>query len=156
MAAEPAEPHRRGIVTGISQRRCTCLRRLEATVKRLSRDEFEEIVDQALATIPPAFSRYLENVIVEVEDMPDVRTCADVDVDDPRELLGLYHGVPLIGRSVDADVQFPDRISIYQRNIERVCDTPQELIEQVRTTVLHEIGHHFGLDEDDLDEVGYG
>jgi len=125
-------------------------------LKRLSPEEFDEIIDQALATIPPAFAPYLENVIIEVEDMPGEQTCAEVGVDDPRELLGLYHGVPLIDRSVESPVPFPDRISIYRRNLERVCRTREELIEQIRTTVLHEIGHHFGLDEDDLDEVGYG
>ncbi len=120
------------------------------------REVFEEIVDQALETIPPAFDRYLENIVIEVEDAPDARTCASVGVDDPRHLLGLYHGVPLTGRSVEALASMPDRISIYQRNIERICRTRAELVTQIRKTVLHEVGHHFGLDEEDLDEVGYG
>lgn len=120
------------------------------------RDVFEDLVDKALAGIPPAFGQYLDNVVIEVEDMPDARTCAALDLDDPRHLLGFYHGVPLTGRSVEALIQMPDRISIYQRNIERICRTRAELVEQIRKTVLHEVGHHFGLDEDDLDEVGYG
>ena len=123
---------------------------------RLSREEFEELVDRALASIPEAFAPYLDNVMIEVEDMPDARTCAQLDIDNPRHLLGLYHGVPLTDRNVEAPLRMPDRISIYQPNIERVCRTRAELVAQIRTTVLHEVGHHFGLDEDDLDEVGFG
>ncbi len=58
-------------------------------------------------------------------------------------------------RSVEAGMQLPDRVTIYQRNIEHICETPREIVEQVRTTVLHEIGHYFGMDENDLFDVGY-
>jgi predicted Zn-dependent protease with MMP-like domain len=71
-------------------------------------------------------------------------------------LFGLYQGVNLIDRSVEHSGVLPHRILIFQEDHEIACDSPDELVEEIRTTVLHEIGHHFGMDEDDLDEVGYG
>ena len=123
---------------------------------RVSREVFEQLVDQALESLPDAFRAHIANVIIEIEDQPDSRTCAELDLDDPRALLGLYHGIPLTDRHVEEPVHMPDRISIYQSNIQRICRSRDELVEQIRKTVLHEVGHYFGLDEDDLDEVGYG
>jgi predicted Zn-dependent protease with MMP-like domain len=123
---------------------------------RLSREEFDEAVARALADVPPQFGRYLEHVIVDVEDFPDPRTCVAAEIDDPRHLLGLYQGTPLTERSVEQIARLPDRITLFQRNIERVCRNRRAIVEQIRKTVLHEIGHHFGLDEDDLDELGFG
>jgi len=87
--------------------------------------------------------------------MPEVGDCEAGGVDDPRDLLGLYHGTPLTERSLEHGVQLPDRIVIYQRNIERMCRSRSQILREVRKTVFHEIGHHFGLDEDDLAELGY-
>lgn len=123
---------------------------------KLSPDEFAALVQEALTDVPPDFARYLEEIVVDVEPMPDRRTLADMEIDDPTELLGMYHGTPLTERNLEDPFHLPDRITIYQRNLERLCESREELIEQIRTTVLHEIGHHFGLDEDDLDELGYG
>jgi predicted Zn-dependent protease with MMP-like domain len=123
---------------------------------QLSPEQFEALVAQAVADIPPAFQGYLDNVAIVIEPRPDRRTCRQMGLDHPRELLGLYHGTPLTERSVEHSGQMPDRISLYQENIERACRTQDEVVEQVRTTILHEVGHFFGLDEDDLDEVGYG
>jgi predicted Zn-dependent protease with MMP-like domain len=123
---------------------------------KVSRGLFEKLVDKALDELPPAFARYLENIIIEVEDSPDAAACRSVGIDDPRGLLGLYHGVPLTHQSVEGPARLPDRISLYQQNIERICRTRDELVAQIRTTVLHEIGHYFGLDEEELDELGYG
>ncbi|UCF34338.1 MAG: metallopeptidase family protein [Phycisphaerales bacterium] len=122
---------------------------------RLSREEFDEAVSQALTDIPPQFKPYLDQVIVDVEDFPDRRACEAADIDHPSTLLGLYQGTPLTERSVEHSGRLPDRITVYQRNIERLCRTRKQLVRQIRKTVLHEIGHHFGLDEDDLDELGY-
>jgi predicted Zn-dependent protease with MMP-like domain len=123
---------------------------------RVSRDVFERLVDLALEEIPTPFARLLDNVVIDVEDMPDARTCESVGVADPRMLLGLYHGVPLTNRHVEEPPRLPDRISIYHLNIQRLCRTREELIRQIRKTVLHEVGHYFGLDEEDLDKLGYG
>jgi len=122
---------------------------------KLSRQEFEELVREALAEVPDAFRPYLENLSVDVEDMPSAADCEAVGIDDPRSLLGLYHGTPLLMRSVEHSYRWPERIAIYQNNIQRICRNRRQIVRQVRKTVLHEVGHHFGLDEDDLRELGY-
>lgn len=126
-----------------------------AALVKLSADEFVDLVEEALADIPPVFVPYLRDVSVDVEPMPTPRDLEAVGLKDPRRLLGLYHGTPLTGRSVEHNVRMPDRIVIYQLNIERVCRTRSQLVRQIRKTVLHEVGHHFGMDEDDLGDVGY-
>lgn len=122
---------------------------------RVTAEEFERLVRAAIAEIPEELRGYLDNVVVDVEPAPSAADLAGLEMEDSTELLGLYHGTPLTERSVEMGVQMPDRVTIYQRNIEQICETPREIIEQIRTTVLHEIGHHFGMDEDDLFEVGY-
>jgi predicted Zn-dependent protease with MMP-like domain len=122
---------------------------------RVSAEEFERFVREAIAEIPDSLRGYLDNVVVDVEPMPRAEDLAGLEIDDPTELLGLYHGTPLTDRGVEAEMQLPDRVTIYQRNIEQICETPRVIVEQIRTTVLHEIGHYFGMDEDDLFNVGY-
>jgi predicted Zn-dependent protease with MMP-like domain len=122
---------------------------------RFSKPEFARLVSAAIERIPAAFSKYLAEVAIDVEASPDRAMCESVEVDDPEELLGVYLGTPLTERGIEVDVPVSDRIVIFQRNIEAICDTPEEVVEQVRLTVLHEIGHHFGLDEDELAEMGY-
>ncbi len=124
-------------------------------VIRLLDDEFEALVDEAVEGLPAEFQPYLDNVVVEVEDLPDRRTARQLGLKDRRGLLGLYHGVPLTGRSVEHSGRLPDRITIYKTNIEACCHSRRDVVEQVRKTVLHEVGHHFGLDEDDLESKGY-
>ena len=122
---------------------------------RLSKTDFVHLVRLALQDVPSAFAQYLDEVVVEVQPMPDPQDCQAVGVDDPRDLLGLYHGTPLTERGVDYAEALPDRILLFQRNIERLCDTRAEVIQEVRKTVLHEIGHFFGLEEDELEGLGY-
>ena len=123
---------------------------------RLTIEAFRALVDKALDGLPEHFLPYLDGLAVDVEPMPDEATLRSVGLSDPRSLLGLYHGTPLTARSVTHSVGWPERIVIYQRNIERVCRTRRQIVRQVRKTVLHEIGHHFGLDEGDLEGLGYG
>ena len=122
----------------------------------LSDEEFELVVEDAIASIPEGFDRYIEDLAVDIEPMPDEPTCQELRLGDPRGLLGLYRGTPLTKRHVDAPYRYPERIVIYQRNIERICRTREQMIDQIRKTVLHEIGHHFGLTERQLRELGYG
>ncbi len=122
---------------------------------RFSEDEFADLVREALADIPPALEAYLENVVIDIEPFPDAAACAEGGFDDPSELLGLYLGVPLTERSVEDHVRLPDRIVLYQRNIEQMGRTRRSIIREIRKTVFHEVGHHFGLDEDELTELGY-
>jgi len=116
----------------------------------LSEEEFEAVVNQAVQSIPPGFNKYLDEIVVDVEDMPDEATCQQVGLKDPRSLLGLYRGTPMTRRHVEAPYRYPERIVIYQRNVERICKSKKKMVTQIRKTVLHEIGHHFGLGERQL------
>lgn len=113
----------------------------------MTRETFEELVSQALDKIPPELTRVLDNVAVFVEDEPPA--------DDP-ELLGLYEGTPLTDRGEWYAGVLPDRISIYTGPILRMCETPDEVVHEVAVTVIHEIAHHFGIDDERLHELGWG
>lgn len=117
---------------------------------RLSEDAFRELVSEALDELPDSFREMLNNVEVTVENLPP----SHLQKRARGLILGLYQGVPLNRRS-HMMMPLPDKISIYQRNIERVCSTPNEVKNQVKKTVLHEIGHHFGMSEKQLREAGY-
>jgi predicted Zn-dependent protease with MMP-like domain len=123
---------------------------------RVSKQAFGELVERALAELPPRFADFLEEVPVEVRDRPTAAQSQSARVEKGNLLLGLYHGRPLTHRSVEDSGRFPDVIYIFQDPIQQVSDSEEQLIEQVRTTVLHEIGHHFGMSEKDLDRLGYG
>lgn len=121
---------------------------------RISSAEFDRAVEAALDAVPGEFRRYLENVLIEVRDRPDKALLAEYDETD--DLLGLYVGTPLAERGIDSPQPLlPDRILIFRDNLCDMCETREELIDEIRITVLHEIGHHFGLDEDRLTELGY-
>ncbi len=122
----------------------------------MSDDEFELVVDEAIQSIPEGFHHYLQEIAVDIEEIPDADTCREMGIRDPRSLLGLYRGTPLTQRHVEDSGRYPDRIVINKRNIERMCKDRRRMIDQIRKTVLHEVGHHFGLDERQLRELGYG
>lgn len=122
---------------------------------KLSSDEFAQLVKEALADIPPPFDEFLQEIAIDVESTPDAETLREMEIDDPTEILGLYHGLPLTERGLEMLPEMPDRIVLYQDNLELACETKEEIIHEIRVTVLHEVGHHFGLDEDDLEELGY-
>ena len=112
----------------------------------LNRREFEGLVADALDTIPPELAAAMDNVVVLVEGRhPDV-----------PDLLGLYEGVALTERTSDYGGVLPDRITIFQDAIEDVCVDRDEVVHEVAVTVVHEVAHHFGIDEDTLHELGWG
>src|SRR3990172_4403353 len=111
----------------------------------LSRQEFRQLVSQAIASLPPLVMDRLTNVEVVVEDQPTHEELAVAGIDPTETLFGLYSGIPLTKRSSSYGMVLPDKITLYQRSIEEGCRTKQEIQEQIRTTLLHEIGHHFGL-----------
>ena len=116
---------------------------------RLAPDEFGRLVEKALDDLPEEFARALANIAVVIEDKPDPELLAEYGFDTDEELLGLYEGVPLPER--DSFYQsLPDRISIFRGPILRYCRSRREVIREVRETVVHEIGHYFGFDEEDL------
>ena len=122
----------------------------------VSKADFARFVEQALAELPEPFAAHLEQITVEIKDRPSRKMLRSVGLDDDELLLGLYQGVALPDRSVQHSGVLPDRILIFQEDVELASDSAEQLVEEIRTTVLHEIGHHFGMDEDDLDAVGYG
>ena len=113
----------------------------------MTSERFESLVGDALDGLPPELARLVDNCVVLVEDMPPE--------DDP-ELLGLYEGIPLTERGSDYTMAVPDRITIFRSSVLEVCDTVEDVVEEVRITVLHEVAHHFGIDDDRLHELGYG
>lgn len=112
----------------------------------IGRARFEELVSDALDEIPPALTRAMDNVVVLVEDR------------NPEDgaLLGLYEGIALTERHSDYGGVLPDRIIIYREAILDICDTEEQVVEEVAITVVHEIAHHFGIDEETLHELGWG
>jgi predicted Zn-dependent protease with MMP-like domain len=127
-----------------------------AMAYHVSKAKFAALVEQALAELPEQFADFLEEVPVEIRDRPTRKQLKDAGLGKDELLLGLYHGVPRPDRSVEHSGRMPDVIYIFQEDIELVSETEADLVGQVRVTVLHEIGHHFGLSEEDLDELGYG
>ncbi|MCP4249971.1 MAG: metallopeptidase family protein [bacterium] len=122
---------------------------------RVSAAEFHRLVAEALEDVPGQFRPYLDGLAIDVEPQPSARTLRRAGIDDPHDLLGLYEGTPLTERSVEEPVSLPERIVIYQNNVQRHCRTRREIVDEIRITVLHEIGHHFGLDEEDLERLGF-
>ena len=122
----------------------------------VSKGQFAALVEKALSELPDPFAAAIESIPIEVRDRPSLRQLRDVGLKDDDLLLGLYHGRPLPQRSVEDSGRLPDLIYIFQQDIEMVCRSEAELVRQVRTTVLHEIGHHFGMNEEDLKRLGYG
>ena len=108
------------------------------------RPVFEDLVGEALDLIPEELGRLMDNVVVLVEDFP------------PRgqRLLGLYHGVPLTERGTTYAGMLPDTITIYRVPILRMCNTEEQVIDEVRHTVVHEVAHHFGISDERLHELG--
>lgn len=122
----------------------------------VSKSAFAAIVDIALSGLPRQFAKVLEEVRVEVRWWPSRGMLRRAGLGDNDLLLGLYVGRPITLRSVEDSGRMPDAIYIFQGPIQELSNTQDELVENVRSTVLHEIGHHFGLDEHALDELGYG
>ncbi|GAB3989169.1 metallopeptidase family protein [Actinoallomurus acanthiterrae] len=110
----------------------------------ITRAEFEDLVAEALDTIPEALTTLMDNVVVMVED----------DSPEPG-LLGLYEGVPLTERGDTYAGYLPDRITVYRRPLQAISRTRDDLVKEVRITVVHEIAHHFGIDDERLHELGW-
>lgn len=118
----------------------------------MDRRRFERIVSRALASLPGPFAERIENVAVVLRDEPTEDDLEEAGLEPGEELFGLYVGVPLTGRS-EYHMVLPDRILIFQGPHERHFD-PEDLVEEVRRTVVHEVAHYFGIDDDRLDELG--
>jgi predicted Zn-dependent protease with MMP-like domain len=113
----------------------------------VSAQEFEDVVGEALDGVPQELTRLMDNVAVFVEDEPPA---------DEPDLLGWYHGTPLTERGWSYAGVLPDRIVVYRKPLLRLCSSRDELVDEVRITVVHEIAHHFGIDDERLHDLGYG
>ena len=118
----------------------------------MNREHFTKVVEEALDSLPQEFRSRIQNVAVLVEDVPPNRLSPESG-QQRRLLLGVFHGVPTTKKSIFNLSSGPDNIVLYQKNIEAVCSTEAEVREQIRLTLIHELGHYFGLDEDQLKDV---
>jgi predicted Zn-dependent protease with MMP-like domain len=112
----------------------------------LLHEDFDKLVEDALAQLPKVFRKKLSNVVITVEDLPPRGQGRD------GLLLGIFHGVPLTEKST-FQIALPDRIVIYQKNIEAICKSEKDIQREIRATLLHELGHYFGLSEDELHDI---
>lgn len=119
----------------------------------MTRDEFKRLVEEALQDIPPRFRREMQNIAIVVEDEPPQDLLEEMEIEPPDSLYGLYQGTPLPERSWSHGNALPDRISLYQRPIEEDSDDHEDVIVCIAETLIHEIGHYFGLSEEEIEEI---
>jgi predicted Zn-dependent protease with MMP-like domain len=115
----------------------------------MERERFTKVIEDVLDSLPKEFRTRIRNVAVLVEDLPPNQSASRSG----RLVMGIFHGVPMTQKSVFDLSTGPDYIVLYQKNIEEVCSTEAEVLEQIRRTVIHELGHYFGMDEDQLKGV---
>ena len=119
----------------------------------MTHTEFETLVERALRTLPRRFKDKISNVAIVVEDWADEENLEQLGIEPPDTLYGLYRGIDLTRRDTSYGNVLPDTIHIYQGPIEEDCADTEEMAELVRDTVIHEIGHYFGLDDDTMEDI---
>lgn len=119
---------------------------------KLTQSEFERVVDDALASLPKRFTDLIKNVVIAVEDEPSDEDLAfdAEESDDDVEILGIYRGVALTDRGLDDVPLLPDEIAVFRGPINRVARSREEAVREVRETLVHELGHYFGLEDDEM------
>jgi len=119
----------------------------------VERKKFERLVADALATIPRRFRNAMKNLAIVVEDEPSRELLREMDIEPPDTLLGLYQGIPLTDRRWDYGNTLPDRILLFQGPLERESDDEDDLVVAIGETLIHEVGHYFGLSEEEIEEI---
>ena len=119
----------------------------------MTRRQFEALVEKSLRRLPHPFKTKLANIVVVVEAWPDEATLDEMGIEPPDTLYGLYRGVDLTHRDSTYANVLPDTVTIYQGPIEEDCESEEEMAEVVRETVVHEIGHYFGLDDETMERI---
>jgi predicted Zn-dependent protease with MMP-like domain len=127
--------------------------RATSVAERARRARFQRLVEQAVRSLPSSFREQLDNVDFVVESEPS-SAHREFNTDDAEELFGLYEGIPKSERGSSYSMVVPDRIVIFQGPLERAFSDPLEIAEEIRLTVLHELAHHFGFDEERIEELG--
>jgi predicted Zn-dependent protease with MMP-like domain len=119
----------------------------------MTRDKFQELVNEALEDIPARFRDALQNIAVVIEDKPSRAQLEDVGVEPPDTLLGLYEGTPLTERHWSEGNTLPDKITLFQLPIQDAADDEEDVVVAIGETLIHEIGHYFGLSEEEIEEI---
>lgn len=119
----------------------------------MTRDAFERLVAEAVRLIPARFRREMQNLALVVEDEPAPALLDDMGIEPPDSLYGLYQGTPLPERQWADGNRLPDRITIYQRPIEEDAEDEDDALDMVAETLIHEVGHYFGLSEEEIEEI---
>jgi len=119
----------------------------------VTREEFRALVDEALLTIPDEFREAMGNIAIVVEDAPPPRALAEVGLEAADTLLGLYEGIPLTERQWAHGNVLPDKITLFQTSIEESSESREDTIVAIGETLIHEVGHYFGLSEEEIEEI---
>lgn len=119
----------------------------------MTRSDFRELVDEALETIPQHFRDAMQNIAIVVDDEPTPEQLESVEIEPPDTLLGLYEGIPLPERQWAHGNTLPDKITLFQRPIEESSDDEDDLVVCIGETLIHEIGHYFGLSEEEIEAI---
>jgi predicted Zn-dependent protease with MMP-like domain len=121
----------------------------------ISEEEFQVLMEQAMDSIPKDFKSRMDNIAFIVEQFPSSSDLERLGMNDGRYLLGLYSGIPYTYRNTWYTGTTPDRIILFQKNIESLCRTKEELVEKIREVVVHEIAHYFGMTDDEIRKAGF-
>jgi predicted Zn-dependent protease with MMP-like domain len=119
----------------------------------MNRVAFERLVTEAIALIPKRFRRQIKNLALVVEEEPSPALLEEMEIEPPDSLYGLYQGTPLTERRWDYGNTLPDRITLYQKPIEEDCEDEDEIRAVIGETLIHEVGHYFGLSEEEIEEI---
>ena len=119
----------------------------------ISREQFERLVREALSQLPNDVKNHLDNVDIVVDGSASTSQLVGTGIENEMELLGLYEGIPLTER-YGYDLVLPDKITLFQKPIESICETQEQVAKEIKATIVHEIAHHFGIDDDRLHNLG--
>ncbi|MBA3269530.1 MAG: metallopeptidase family protein [Acidobacteria bacterium] len=119
----------------------------------MTREQFRRLVEEAIDTIPPKFAREIRNVAIVVEDRPSQALLDEMEMEPDDTILGLYQGIPLPEREAAHGNTLPDLITLYQTTIEEECDDDDDIVVAIGETLIHELGHYFGLSEEEIMEI---
>jgi predicted Zn-dependent protease with MMP-like domain len=126
-----------------------------ARIMKMSNEEFDRIVQRAIRRIPEEIRQHLDNIVISVQKRPSRRLLEDMDLPPDEPLLGVFEGVSLLERSVTEPPLYPDTIFLFQEPLQEMCETLEELEEEIEITVVHEVAHYLGMTEERLEELGY-
>jgi predicted Zn-dependent protease with MMP-like domain len=119
----------------------------------MTREKFEQLVADAITLIPKRFRREMKNIAIIVEDEPSADLLEEMEIDPPDSLYGLYQGTPLPERTAGWGNTLPDCVTLFQKPIEEDCDDDDDVRMVIGETLIHEVGHYFGLSEEEIDEI---